>query len=588
VNLARSYASTLPSPPVMGPDPMAASAEGGVNLSWQRAQSCTAPITGYTVTGTPGNISMTLPPTTTSVWIPGLTDGVSYTFTVTATNVQGTSSLTSNTTIPGPGCTSAAITGNASSPRLAGASTVFTVTSTTCNSPEYAYWVRAPGHYWTLMRDYGGNVWTWTTGGLAPGTYQIEVWARQTGSGKQYDTYGLTTYVLLPSSCQNAGLASSVPAPQVLGTKVTFTASSTACSSPQYQFLLQRPGGSWTVVQPYSGMTTWQFDSAKYGSGIFQVGVWVRQAGSSSRYQSWFASSYLIHAAGGCIVSALNPSAASPQAVGTQVTFTAQKTGCVNQYKFWLMAPGGTWRIVLQYGTASTWVWNTAAYGAGIYQVGVWEGRSSTPSRYESYAITTFTLAPPACASTNLSVSADPPQTPGGTITLTATATGCTSPSYEFWVQPPGGAWTIARPWGSSTFGWNTAGLAPGEYQVGVWARRAGSTASYEAYFIRSFQLTVPACTSATIAANPASPQAAGTAVTFTATSSGCSSLNYEFWEQAPGGIWKVVQPWGGTTFGWSSTGAAIGDYNFAVMARATGSADPYDTYATTTFSING
>jgi len=50
-----------------------------------------------------------------------------------------------------------------------------------------------------------------------------------------------------------------------------------------------------------------------------------------------------------------------------------------------------------------------------------------------------------------------------------------------------------------------------------------------------------------------------------------------------------VVQAWGiGTTFTWDSTGAAIGDYNFAVMALATGSAEPYDTYALTTFSIDG
>ena len=589
MSLARTDASTLPSPPHMGPDPIAASAEGGVNLSWQPAQTCTAPITGYTVKGTPGNISMTLPATTTTVWIPGLTDGVSYSFTVTAINQQGASSLTSNPAIPGPECTAAAITGNASSPRPAGASTVFTATSTTCNSPEYAYWVRAPGHYWSLQRDYGGNVWTWNTTGLAPGTYQVEVWARQTGSGKPYDTYGLTTYVLTRSGCQNVALAPSVPAPQVSGSQVTFTAASTDCSSPNYQFLLQRPGGSWSVVQPYSATTTWLFDSSKYGSGIFQVGVWARQAGSASRYQGWFLTSYWIHASGGCVVSALQPGLASPQMVGAPVTFTPQQTGCVHQYKFWLLPPGGSWRIVQQYGVAPTWVWNTASYGPGSYQVGVWEGSAAAPTRYESYAITTFSLNPAGCVSTNLSSSSDPPQTPGATVTLTASSTGCGSPSYEFWVQPPGGAWTVVKPYGSATFDWNTGSLAPGEYQVGVWARQAGSTASYEAYSMRSFQLTVPLCTSATIAASPSSPQAAGPPVTFTATPSGCSAPRYEFWEQAPGGIWKVVQPWGtGATFTWSSTGAAAGDYNFAVMALAAGSAQPYDAYALTAFSING
>lgn len=572
----------------MGPDPTAASAEGGVNLSWHPAQTCTAPITGYSVLGQPGNISLTLPATTTSVWIPGLTDGVSYSFTVTATNAQGSSSLTSNTAVPGRGCTAASLTGNASSPRPAGTSTVFTATSTTCNSPEYAYWVMAPGKYWSLMRDYGGNVWTWTTAGLVPGTYQLMVSARQRGSGKSYDTAGLTTYVLTASGCQNAGLSPSVPAPQVHGTHVTFSATSTGCAPAAYQFLLLPPGGSWAVVQPYSASTTWLFDSSRYGSGNFQVGVWARQAGSSSRYQTFSLTTYWIHAAGGCVVSALNPNVASPQAVGASVTFTPQRTGCANQYKFWLLPPGGTWRIVQSYGVGSAWVWNTAAYGPGTYQVGVWEGRSSTPTRYESYAISSFTLAPAGCISTTLAPSASSPQTPGAMITLTASSTGCSSPSYEFWLLPPGGAWTVARGYGTASWGWNTTGLAPGTYQLGVWARQAGSAGQYNAYFIGSFQLAVPGCTPATIAASPSSPQAAGTPVTFTATSSGCSAPRYQFWEQAPGGIWKVVQPWGtGGTFSWNSTGAAVGDYNFAVTAMATGSGGPYDSYAVAPFTIN-
>ena len=585
MSLARSYASTLPSPPHMGPDPKAASVEGGVNLSWQPAQTCTAPITGYSVVGTPGNISLTLPATITSVWIPGLTDGVSYSFTVTATNAQGTSSLTSNIAIPGRGCTAAILTGNVSSPRPAGASTTFTATSTTCNSPEYAYWVKAPGHHWSLQRDYGGDVWSWNTTGLAPGVYQLDVWARQRGSGNLYDTYGLTTYTLSPSGCQNAGLASDLAPPQLLGTKVTFTATSKGCSSPQYRFLLLPPGGSWAVVQPYSTTTTWLLDSSKYPSGNFQVGVWVRQAGSSSRYQSWFLTTYWIHAASGCVVSGLHPSVASPQVVGAPVTFTPRQTGCANQYKFWLLPPNGKWMVVQKYGVGFTWTWNTGAYGPGIYQVSVWEGSSSTPSSHESYAITTFTLDPAGCASTTLSPSTAPPQTPGTTITLTASSTGCSSPTYEFWLLPPGGALTIERGYGDASWDWNTTGFAPGLYWVGVWARQAGSIAKYDTYFTGSFQLTVPLCTSATLGA---SPQASGTAITFTASSSGCSAPRYEFWEQAPGGVWKVVQSWDtGATFSWNSTGAPVGDYNFAVTALATGSPGPYDSYALATFSIN-
>jgi hypothetical protein len=598
MSLARGYAGALPSPPHMGPDPIAVSAEGGVTVSWQAAQSCTAPITGYSVLGQPGNIALTLPATAHSVWIPGLTDGVAYSFTVTAINAQGRDSLTSNTAFPGSTCTAAALTGSPSSPLSAGASIQFTATSTGCNSPEYAFWINLRGR-WTLERDYGGAAWTWGTTRFAPGTYQLGVWARQKGSGKSVEAYGWTTYTLRVAGCLSAGLAPSVAPPQIRGSKVTFTASSTGCSSPQYQFRLLQPGGSWTVVQPYSAATTWLFDSSTYASGNLQVGVWVRQAGSANTFDTFFVSSYLVqdffasaywrHGVGRCVVSALNPSVASPLVAGASVTFTPQQRGCTNQYQFWLLPPGGSWRVVQAYGVGSTWLWNTAGYSAGVYQVSVWEGSSTTPTAYESYAVTSFTLGAATCGSAGLSPSVNPPQTPGAAITFTASSTGCPSPEYQFWLLPPGGAWTVKRAFGGATWRWDTAGLATGTYQLSVWARQSGSTAGYDAYFVGTYQLTVVACGPASIAASPTSPQATGAQITFSATSAGCSSPRYEFWELPPGGTWKLVQPYGtGMTFTWASTGAAAGDYDFAVWTVATGSPNSYDSYALTNFSING
>src|SRR5665213_1369082 len=188
--LARSYASTVPSPPHMGPDPTAVSAEGGVTLSWQPAQTCTAPITGYSILGQPGNIALTVPASIHSVWIPGLTDGTGYSFTVTAINAQGTSSLTSNSAVAGAGCNAAAMTGSPGSPRPTGTTIQFTATSTGCNTPEYAYWVKPGGGSWTLERDYGSAAWSLNTTPSAAGTYQLAVWARQKGSGRAYDAYG--------------------------------------------------------------------------------------------------------------------------------------------------------------------------------------------------------------------------------------------------------------------------------------------------------------------------------------------------------------------------------------------------------------
>ena len=58
-------------------------------MSWTAPATNGSPITGYTVTTSPGGA--TTPASGTSVLVTGLTDGTPYTFTVTATNGIGTS-----------------------------------------------------------------------------------------------------------------------------------------------------------------------------------------------------------------------------------------------------------------------------------------------------------------------------------------------------------------------------------------------------------------------------------------------------------------------------------------------------------------
>ena len=59
-----------------------------------------SPITGYTVTSTPGSITATGP--TSPIVVTGLTNGTSYTFTVHATNAigNGPESAPSNSVTP--------------------------------------------------------------------------------------------------------------------------------------------------------------------------------------------------------------------------------------------------------------------------------------------------------------------------------------------------------------------------------------------------------------------------------------------------------------------------------------------------------
>jgi hypothetical protein len=242
-----------------------------------------------------------------------------------------------------------------------------------------------------MQRDYGVDTWTWNTTGLAAGTYQVGVWARQPGSANSYDAFGITTFVLGAAGCNTAGLTPSATSPQTPGTAVVLTASAGGCTGPQYQFWLLPPGGSWTVKQSFSASTTWTWNTTGYVSGSYQVGVWAKATGSTSAYDAYFIGTYQL-TIGPCTSAALSAGPASPQAAGTTITLTASSTGCTApSYEFWLLPPpGSTWSVLQPYITGTTFAWNTTGLAAGPYRIGVWAKQAGSSNSYDTYAIITF------------------------------------------------------------------------------------------------------------------------------------------------------------------------------------------------------
>jgi len=193
------------------------------------------------------------------------------------------------------------------------------------------------------------------------------------------------------------------------------------------------------------------------------------------------------------------------------------------------------------------------------------------------------------CSSATVAASPSSPQTPGTTVTFTATATGCVTPEFQFFTQAPGGQWvarTAMLTWPYNTYVWDTTNLKSGIWGIAIWARHSGSTARYDVYYIATYTLLGTSCTSGTITTSPAQPKPSNTMVTITGAATGCSTPEFRFWAQS-GTTWISLGNYSTTTTKvWSTHGFANGPHRIGVWVRQVGSTRAYDSYAIVTYQV--
>jgi hypothetical protein len=292
---------------------------------------------------------------------------------------------------------------------------------------------------------------------------------------------------------------------------------------------------------------------------------------------------------GACTSATASAAPLSPSISGTVVTISATAAGCSHPlYEFWLMYPDGSWHMMQPF-NGDTWNWNTSTFAPGTYTIHAWANNAGdAQAAYETFGSTTYTLLRNACTSAALVAVGLATMPAGSPVALSATANGCLNPMYEYWFGDSAGHWTLGRPFASGpTWSWDTSGLAPGVYNVHVWANNAGdSTATWEA--LASITVTLTGCTSATLLpANSTSP--AGETATATASSSGCPNPTYEFWVMYPDGTWHLAQPFGNQTFSWTTSGFAPGSYVVHVWANQQGaSTKTWEVLASATITLTG
>src|SRR5512146_1720083 len=231
--------------------------------------------------------------------------------------------------------------------------------------------------------------------------------------------------------------------------------------------------------------------------------------------------------AGGLTLAA---SPASPVAGGGIVAFTATATGTgPYQYQFLGRRAGPDPLVIAQpYGASNIFNWNTAGILGGTYEIQAQVRHVGAAVPFEATQTMNYVVTTPAASGVTITAAPASPQLPGTQVTFTATAAGGGVYEYEFIGRKVGNTtFAAAQAYSNiNTWTWDTTGVAPGQYEVIVLARAAGSSAAFEA--TQTILYTIASSTVAvTLGASPASPVAAGTAITFTGAATPAGG-NYE------------------------------------------------------------
>jgi hypothetical protein len=176
-----------------------------------------------------------------------------------------------------------------------------------------------------------------------------------------------------------------------LGVGITFTATSTGCTTPEYKFMLMAPGTSTWVVKREYGSAQYTWSTAGVKEGVWQIGVWARETGSESRYQAWAISTVTVFTPV-CSASTISVNVGPVLAGTTVVLFATSIPSCLAHFEFWEMAPGaGTWTLVQAYSTGlvDRYSWNTTGLRRGGYRFAVWARYQLSTAKYESYSMLT-------------------------------------------------------------------------------------------------------------------------------------------------------------------------------------------------------
>jgi hypothetical protein len=256
---------------------------------------------------------------------------------------------------------------------------------------QFKFWRFKAGSGWTVVQDWSSaNTATWTPGSGEAGTYQLQVWLRNSPNSGDPDAWNAMEFTVANDPPVLQSLTANRSFPATTGQTITWTAVATGGTAGplQYKFWRYNQGtGVWTVVQDYSPLNTWTWTPGYADAGTYVLQVWIRSANSDASYDTFAASDVWTVSRTPVTITSFLPDLVSPAPAATQPTWTVYAIGGSGplEYQFWLYNVGtAQWTLVRSYSTTNRLTWSL--YPAGTYVIQVWVRTVGSGAAYEAWA----------------------------------------------------------------------------------------------------------------------------------------------------------------------------------------------------------
>lgn len=311
----------------------------------------------------------------------------------TGFTIEGSGGGGNNDGTGGGSMTAVALNTALTSPQPAGTTIVLSASVSGGMSPySYRFWMQPWGGAWALLQDWSGSAnYAWNP---APGSYNVSVEARQSWSSAP-EVQAAITYEIGSGGGNGGGgsgqamsgvsLAASVPSPRAVGTAILLSAAGSGGSAPYaYRFWSQQWGGSWTLLQDWSGSATYWWQPS---AGNYNLAVEARGNGSNAaEVQAGLGYSITSGGGGGGNGGGSAPtcgpfvvSAQSPQPAGAAIPMSISCSGDNLLYYFKLQHWGSEAFTILQdWGASNSYTWRPTVPGG--YNLWAEVRRASSPT----------------------------------------------------------------------------------------------------------------------------------------------------------------------------------------------------------------